>query len=316
MDFKLDASLASRSIFILPHHYTSNSTSSTTLLYFSLAILDILQVEIAQKEDIIKYLYSLYTGSGFRGSQSIGSGALCSEYDRSHITMTYTALLSLLILGDNLGGINKPEIIKELKSLQLPSGSFIPFNGSGECDLRFIYCAVAVSHILNDFDGLNQDSIIKYIVNCVGFDGGIGQGRELESHGGSTYCAIATLKILNRLDAIDSEAVLYWCLNRQSDGFSGRVGKSEDTCYSFWIGATICMLGARHLVDTDALFGFLSQTHHKDIGGFGKEEGCWPDLLHSYMGLAGLGLFGYEGVEEVNCELNVRNVHLARVRDF
>jgi geranylgeranyl transferase type-1 subunit beta len=35
------------------------------------------------------------------------------------------------------------------------------------------------------------------------------------------------------------ERLKQWCLNRQTTGFSGRVNKPWDTCYSFWIGSTL-----------------------------------------------------------------------------
>ena len=30
-----------------------------------------------------------------------------------------------------------------------------------------------------------------------------------------------------------------WCLRRQKDGFQGRPNKPVDTCYSFWVGASL-----------------------------------------------------------------------------
>ena len=33
-------------------------------------------------------------------------------------------------------------------------------------------------------------------------------------------------------------------------GFQGRCNKDADTCYSFWIGGTLDMLGAFDMVDT------------------------------------------------------------------
>ena len=45
-----------------------------------------------------------------------------SVYDSSHITMTYTALLSLLILGDDLSRVNKRGVIVALQHLQLDDG--------------------------------------------------------------------------------------------------------------------------------------------------------------------------------------------------
>jgi len=43
-------------------------------------------------------------------------------YDSGHIAMTYTALLTLLILGDDLSRVNKRAIIAGLRKLQLKNG--------------------------------------------------------------------------------------------------------------------------------------------------------------------------------------------------
>ena len=44
------------------------------------------------------------------------------DYDCSHIAMTYTALASLVILGDDLSRVNRPAVIEGLKALQLSDG--------------------------------------------------------------------------------------------------------------------------------------------------------------------------------------------------
>ena len=45
-----------------------------------------------------------------------------SSYDSGHIAMTYVALASLLILGDDLSRVHKKDIIESLKELQLQDG--------------------------------------------------------------------------------------------------------------------------------------------------------------------------------------------------
>lgn len=45
----------------------------------------------------------------------------------------------------------------------------------------------------------------------------------------------------------------------------------------------------------------LEKTQHPTLGGFGKFPGDLPDLYHSYLGLAALGLLdGGEGVQRVD----------------
>lgn len=43
-------------------------------------------------------------------------------YEGAHVTMTYTALMSLLILNDDFSRVNKTAVISGLKALQLDNG--------------------------------------------------------------------------------------------------------------------------------------------------------------------------------------------------
>ena len=47
------------------------------------------------------------------------------DYDCSHVTMTFSALNTLLTLGDDLSKLNKQSILASLKALQLPDGRFL-----------------------------------------------------------------------------------------------------------------------------------------------------------------------------------------------
>ncbi len=80
---------------------------------------------------------------------------------------------------------------------------------------------------------------LNYIQKSKNYDGGYAQGPWQESHGGSTFCAIASLKLMDLLDPTEHQDTIVWLLNRQTMGFQGRVNKPEDTCYSFWIGASL-----------------------------------------------------------------------------
>lgn len=78
---------------------------------------------------------------GFRGSSANGKDHL---YDFGHLAMTYTALTSLLILGDDLSKVNRQSIIDNMKELQLESGRFVSNCHSGYVlmfiRLIFWYC--------------------------------------------------------------------------------------------------------------------------------------------------------------------------------
>lgn len=46
------------------------------------------------------------------------------KLDSGHIAMTYTAIASLLILGDDLSGVNKSAILTALRNLQQEDGRY------------------------------------------------------------------------------------------------------------------------------------------------------------------------------------------------
>ncbi len=58
---------------------------------------------------------------GFRGSPSAKVDSL-TQNDSPHLAMTYSALSSLLILGDDLSQIDKTGILSTLQRLQQPDG--------------------------------------------------------------------------------------------------------------------------------------------------------------------------------------------------
>jgi len=126
--------------------------------------------------------------------------------------MTYTALCTLLALGDDLSRVNRKGIVTALKHLQKPDGSFASTASGTENDMRFVYCACAISTLLNDWSGVDIDRAVNYIVNSTAFDHAFGQGPYQEAHGGSTYCAIASLALMGKLDAIGFQV---WCIHLQ-----------------------------------------------------------------------------------------------------
>ena len=76
--------------------------------------------------------------------------------------------------------------------------------------------------------------------------------------GGSTFCGVASLVLMGRLETtfspLERRGLQRWCLRRQQTGFQGRPNKPVDTCYSFWIGASLevvmCMSHDLHVLIT------------------------------------------------------------------
>lgn len=98
----------------------------------------------------------------------------------------------------------------------------------------------------------------------------------------------------------------FMTLSPPDAGMNGRTNKVADTCYAWWTGASFHLMHASHLYCHSRLRRYLlEKTQHPTLGGFGKFPGDLPDLYHSYLGLAALGLLdgdedGGEGVQRVD----------------
>lgn len=244
--------------------------------------------------------------SGFRSTSMINSDI---PLDCGIISMTYCALATLVILGDNLERVDRRSIIDGIKHIQLADGSFKPSILGGESDMRLVYCAVAVSQLLNDWSGIDKEKCAKFIKESLSYEGAFAQCPGAEAHGGSTYCALASLKLMSKLEETLSQEeidkLIRWCMNRLDQGFSGRPNKDQDTCYSFWIGACLIMLDKFKYIQQQNLLEFILSAQ-EERGGLSKVPAYYSDPLHTYLGFAGLTFID----EELR---KTRRVHLLKL---
>eukprot|EP00249_Psilotum_nudum_P009441 c21940_g1_i3 orf=279-1352(-) len=324
----------------LPSYVQTQDSNRLTLAYFAVSGLDILNaIDRIDADQIIDWVYAaqvLPTQKdddssrasengiffGFSGSATIDTVSTLNSINPrpkygGHLASTYSALAILRILGDDFSRVRREAISTTMRTLQQPDGSFSPVHTGGENDLRFIFCAVAICAMLDDWSGIELQQAMTYILNCQSYDGGFGLSPGLESHGGASYCAIAALKLMGHVlpdpvlgisisSILDVTAIIRWCVQRQSDcgGFQGRLNKPADACYAFWIGGLLQMLGAGHLYDSEALYSFQLSCQTK-FGGFSKCPGDFPDLLHAYYGICSLSLLREPGLNPVWCELGI-----------
>ncbi|XP_022131184.1 geranylgeranyl transferase type-1 subunit beta [Pieris rapae] len=313
-----------RFLNVLPASLSSHDTTRVTIAYFAVSGLDILgsisTMSLELQNRIIQWIYRLQvhpdkdTGDmsacGFQGSSTVNIdfNSRNKLYRCGHLAMTYTGLCILLALGDDLSRVNRKAIIEGVKALQTEEGNFAATLSGCESDMRFVYCAACISYILNDWSGFNIKRATEYILKSIGYDYGIAQCPELESHGGTTFCALATLSLTNQLDQLSEaqiEGLKRWLLLRQIDGFQGRPNKPVDTCYSFWVGASLKILNALHLSDYANNRSYVYETQDIVVGGFSKWPDTCTDPMHTYLGLAGLSLIGESGLFEIVPTLNI-----------
>lgn len=320
-----------RTLGVLPSSCESLDTNRMTILFFAVSGLDLLgaldSISQEEKRAIVDWIYSqqvlpdkdcpgsAFDLGGFRGASFLGIPFDPSKRragvnnDCSHVAMTYTALATLLILGDDLSRVNREAVLQGIRKLQLEDGSFAATALGSESDMRFIYCACCVCYILNDWSPIDQDRAAQFILQSQSYECGIGQRPYLEAHGGSTFCAVASLILMNRLHSAFSpaqiEGLKLWCIRRQQTGFQGRPNKPTDTCYSFWIGATLHLLECTPWINKPWNRGFILSTQNNYVGGFAKWPDTHPDPLHTYLGLSALALSGDPEVLPVHATLNV-----------
>jgi geranylgeranyl transferase type-1 subunit beta len=130
---------------------------------------------------------------------------------------------------------------------------------------------------------------------------------DLEAQGGVTFCGIASLVLSARLASLtefDMKKLLHWLVSRQQRGFQGRTNKDPDTCYAFWNGATLDMLGHHDLVDISECRGYVLSCQHR-LGGFSKYPNVYPDVMHTYYGLAWLSIAGIDGLTPIDSKLQL-----------
>jgi geranylgeranyl transferase type-1 subunit beta len=94
---------------------------------------------------------------------------------------------------------------------------------------------------------------------------------------------------------------------RQVHGYQGRTNKDPDSCYSFWVGATLSLLGQFGDTDLPSTQTFLLRDCQQSAytGGFSKLPDCYPDLLHTFYSLCWLSMAGYEGVKSIDPRLGM-----------
>ncbi|GJP63074.1 hypothetical protein CLOP_g20146 [Closterium sp. NIES-67] len=289
---------------------------------------------------------------------------------------------------DASGAGELPGMARSLRELQLQDGSFMPVVCGSESDMRFVFCAAAISSMIGDWRGVDVARAVSYIQRSQSFDGGFGLGPGFESHGGATYCAVAALQLISSSPLVAAAAgaaslsssllptspspsssapalgssqlsqfplllsllqslptptagshdepaaaeaqeepaaaadvqtcishfpstnllpLIDWCLQRQGvdGGFQGRRNKPADTCYAFWVGGTLSMLGADQLIDFVALRSFLFTCQNTRYGGFSKHPGGFPDILHSFYGVCGFCLAGEPGLLPLHVPLGI-----------
>lgn len=329
----------SRCLFLMPAQATSQDGNRLAIAYFGLSGLDLLGTLkdfVKTEKDRVQWIDWIHSqqvasGEGFRGSPTFDLGPnpdisddARRRYDPANLAATFFALCCLGILGDKdvFKRVDRAKIMAYVASCQRPDGSFGGYCADGviasDYDMRYCYLATSIRRICGrkDLQDIDVAAMVRHIKLGESHQGGLGQGQTkdiTEPHSGLTFCGLSALKNTDELKAEEWSTTLSWLAQRQvtenqeedsNGGFNGRVGKLADTCYSFWVGASLALFGKLDFCDSVLARDYLlNHTQNRIVGGFGKAEGEMPDPLHSYLGIAALSIFGEKGLKEVVPEL-------------
>lgn len=247
-----------------------------------------------KKPEIIKFVLSCqHPNGGFSGNVN---------HD-PHLLYTLSAV-QILTIFDELHLIDVEKVTSYISSLQLPDGSFVG-DKWGEVDTRFSYCALNALAVMGKLHSgvIDVDKAVDFIVRCRNFDGGFGAVPGAESHSGQIFCCVAALAICDRVtDCVDADALGWWLCERQlpCGGLNGRPEKREDVCYSWWVLSSLSALGRVSWIDKAKLASFILECQDAKDGGISDRPNNMTDVFHTYFGIAGFALLGYEGFNQID----------------
>nr|XP_055196946.1 geranylgeranyl transferase type-2 subunit beta isoform X3 [Nyctereutes procyonoides] len=180
-----------------------------------------------------------------------------------HLLYTLSAV-QILTLYDSINVIDVNKVVEYVQSLQKEDGSFAG-DIWGEIDTRFSFCAVATLALL-------------------------------------IYCCTGFLAITSQLHQVNSDLLGWWLCERQlpSGGLNGRPEKLPDVCYSWWVLASLKIIGRLHWIDREKLRSFILACQDEETGGFADRPGDMANPFHTLFGIAGLSLLGEEQIKPVS----------------
>ncbi|KLU84674.1 type-2 protein geranylgeranyltransferase subunit beta [Magnaporthiopsis poae ATCC 64411] len=238
-------------------------------VYWGLVALHLLgHPEALPRDATIDFVLSCQHESGGFGAAPGHDAHMLSTVSAVQILAMVDALDEL----DKRGKGNAAQVGKFIADLQDRQTGTFAGDEWGEEDTRFLYGALNALSLLGRLDLVD-------ILTCV-----------------------AALAIAGRLDLIDTDRLGRWLSERQvpAGGLNGRPEKQEDVCYSWWVLASLEIVGRTHWIDRDALAAFILRCQDTERGGVSDRPGNQVDVWHTCFGIAGLSLLKWPGLEPVD----------------
>ncbi|KAI3374703.1 hypothetical protein L3Q82_021274 [Scortum barcoo] len=280
------------------YEYTLSEYLRMSGIYWGLTVMDLMgQLPRMNRQEIIDFI---------KACQHECGGISASIGHDPHLLYTLSAV-QILSLYDSVDARlmwtkwwnTSRGCSRKTAHLQETNGFFV---FTGEIDTRFSFCAVATLALLGKIDTVNVDKAVEFVLSCMNFDGGFGCRPGSESHAGQIYCCTGFLSLTGQLHQVNADLLGWWLCERQlpSGGLNGRPEKLPDVCYSWWVLASLKIIGRIHWIDKAKLRTFILACQDEETGGFADRPGDMVDPFHTLFGIAGLSLLGDEQIKPVN----------------
>ena len=295
----------------LPRQFSGLDASRPWFVYWISHSLDLLS---AWDREVRGAAVRAFVDACWQATGGFGGG----PHQLAHLAATFAAV-SALTVSRQLDCIDRRGMQEFLMSLKDPTtGGFRMHANGSERDMRGTYCAVAVASLLGLLTPALTAGVAEYVWDgCADKElGGIaGDLGGLEAHGGYGYCGLATLGILSRELGVGwfrerrrgLLKMVEWLAMKQMDvegGFCGRTNKLVDSCYTFWQGASLSILGdllawdsldspdevVAAGVDIQRLRHYVLGACQGENGGLKDKPGKHCDFYHTCYALSGLAV--------------------------
>jgi len=269
-------------------------------IYWLTTCLDLLHsLKLVDENFILKYIENCH-------DKQSGGYSPSPKHD-AHLLYTLSAV-QVLVLFNRMDLIDRESLVNYVKNLQNADGSF---RGDqwGEIDTRFSFCAIACLTLIDRLDAIDVERATDFVLKCLNFDGGFGCIPGAESHAGQIYCCLGFLSLVQRVDRLDDSTrtrLAWWLCERQLDrsgGLNGRPEKLPDVCYSWWVLASLKILGKIEWINREKLSRFILASQDDETGGCADRPGNVPDPFHTLFAVGGLSIlkiYNEEQIRQVN----------------
>jgi prenyltransferase beta subunit len=233
----------------------------------------------------------------------------------SLFTLYSTVLYSTIIFKKNsqfIDYISIKSIYHFIKSLTIDSLS--PRNSNiSDCDGRNLLCIFTISSLLGiltlDLENIFIEKVGHLAITLEGFS----SKRVNGAHGALTYCWVSSFFFLSEKYKIKLHLdIKKWFGTRQHFlifGFSGRISKIPDSCYNFWIGASLILLNVKFSKKLQNTFIFCSD---KMSSSFSDRSGKIADSYHLCYSTCGFAMLNFL----ISIKINLKSKKIQKMLDL